>query len=240
MLSRMLGIEAKTTRAKDHLDRLEAEISAWAKEPHTVVRKDKANQHRHLIRFEVKPLPTSIPIILGEFAYNLRSGLDQLAWQLARINGSRVPRSATSFPIFSTPRPFNDKTRDILPAAVTVIESLQPYQRGNAFKDHPLWIINELCNLDKHSIFAVQSTLGKINIRGADIISRRDFEYATEIPISLSDKFNVKLEPEATEVVFGEPVSIRGRRFEVRGGDLHAAHVFVRDEVIPRFTGFFK
>src|ERR1017187_1748627 len=131
-MSRLKGAASKIDWAKEHLDHLDREMGEFLTDPYTITCKDKVNDHRHYLRFEFKPIPISMPLIAGDFCYCLRSGLDQLAWQLTRINKVAQPRTATSFPIFSTkpPNGFKDKTKDLLPVAVEVIEALQLYQRG--------------------------------------------------------------------------------------------------------------
>src|ERR1019366_2672930 len=178
-MSRLKGAATKIGWARKHLDHLDREMGEFLNDPYTITRKDKVNEHRHYLRFEFKPIPVSIPLIAGDFCYCLRSGLDQLAWQLARINKVAQPRTATSFPIFSTEPPdgFKDKTKDILPRAVEVIEALQPYHRGAAFKEHPLWLLNELCNIDKHMLFAVHSVAETVSILNVEVPYRRELQF---------------------------------------------------------------
>ncbi len=88
----------KTLRAEEHLKRLQDEIRLFLDEQRiTVTKKDDLKEELHIVSFEVDT-PLAIPILVGEFAYNLRSGLDQLAWQLARL-GSSDPSRDTTFPI---------------------------------------------------------------------------------------------------------------------------------------------
>lgn len=232
----------KTDRAEVHLQELEAEVAKFIEDdPYVITSKDNVKRHWHVLRIEVKPLPEVIAALVGEFAYCLRSALDQLAWQLALKHVVR-PRSATSFPIRGT-RPaigFGDATRDIIPAAVAVIESLQPYQRGDAFRDHPLWILNELCIIDKHATPVINATAFSYRIHGTEILRRRELGYGSEVTVSLSDKFKVQFDPDPPEIVFGKPVDAAGPGFEVHIGTLRAIHDFVRNDAIPRFAGFFK
>jgi len=241
-MSRLKGAAAKIDWAKDHLDHLDREIREFLTDPYTVTRKDKVNEHRHYLRFEFNPIPVSIPLIAGDFCYCLRSGLDQLAWQLARINKVAQPRTATSFPIFSEKRQngFKDKTKDLLPLAVEVIEALQPYHRGAAFKEHPLWLLNELCNIDKHMIFAVNSVAGTVSILNVEVPYRRELPFGFEIGVSLSDKLRVHWEMPKTTIIFGKPASVRGEAFEIELAGFHTMYSFVRDQLLPKFKVFFK
>jgi len=143
-MSGLSVILMKTARAEYHLQAIETEHKRLIDDGmYTVSKKDNRKKFSHILRLEVKPMSPLIGMLAGEFAYCLRSGLDQLAWQLALLNTKgRRPRSHTSFPIRGTkpppPKGFGDAIKDILPAAFDVIESLQPYHRGNAYKMHPL------------------------------------------------------------------------------------------------------
>lgn len=41
--------------------------------------------------------------------------------------------------------------------AQAVIEGVQPYKLGERFRDHPLWKLNNLANIDKHRILHVSA-----------------------------------------------------------------------------------
>src|SRR5437667_11229671 len=51
-----------------------------------------------------------------------------------------------------------NRIRGIDPKAQAIIEGLQPYQTGAAWRRHPLWLLTELSNLDKHRLLHVTST----------------------------------------------------------------------------------
>lgn len=231
----------KSVRAGVHLKELEAEVRHFLEaDPYLVTRKDNVKKHWHIISVEIKPCRDMIPLLMGEFAYSLRSALDQLAWQLALTVAGR-PNSHTSFPIRGAvpPKGFGDTARDIPPKAFSIIEPLQPYHRGSAFKNHPLWILNELCITDKHATPAVNSSAGSFRINGAPILARRERDYSTELTVSSSDKFKAQFDPDPPEIIFGKPADSAGPWFEVRIGALRAIYDFVRNDVVPRFYGFF-
>jgi hypothetical protein len=245
----MFFADAKMDRAALHLNEIEAEAQRIIKDgAYVVTKKDNVKKFRHIIRYELKPIPTLLGLLAGEFAYCIRSGLDQLAWQLALVHVGKAkrPRGTTSFPIRGKPpdpvKGFGDAIKDILPAAFTVIESLQPYHRGPAYKRDPLWIINELCITDKHVIMPVNSTDSKFRLFGnTSEWSRRDFQHAVEISVSLSDKFKINIQEETSEIVLGEPYAdSTSSGFEVRVTQLRPIYDFVRNDVLPRFAGFLK
>ena len=122
----------KTLRAKEHMDELYREICLFlADEPISITVRDDLEKGMQVARFEVKGCPNNIPLLIGEIAYNLRSGLDQLAWQLALLNG-RMPRNKTAFPIHKDrtergERRFRCATKDIQREAVETIKPGFPF-----------------------------------------------------------------------------------------------------------------
>jgi hypothetical protein len=216
---------AKLDRAEVHLMELEREHQRFLDGgSYAITKKDHAQKMRHVIRLEVKPVSPLIAMLAGEFAYCVRSGLDQLAWQLALINVKGRPRSARSFPIRGVkpalPKGFGDSVKDILPAAVVVIESLQPYHRGQLYKREPLWIVNELGITDKQVIMPFNSTDSKFRIFGTKNWKRSDLQRAVEMAGSLTDKFKVQINEEMAEIVLGEPfLDTLSSGFEVRSGN---------------------
>lgn len=239
-------MQLKTVRAARHLDEIEAELrKVFYPEPYAITRQDYPKKFIHVIRIQSKGIPVEVPLLIGEFIYSLRSGLDQLAWGLARLH-TACPQRSTSFPIRDdSSKGLGDAVKDILPAAIAVIESLQPYHRGNTFKQHPLWILNRLSTIDKHRVFAVASTEMRGKITHSDREEFTDFQfrhldYGAEIRVALSHRNKVQFEPEPFELILGEPVPNCYGSFEARIATLRSIHNFVRDELIPRFVGFFK
>jgi hypothetical protein len=93
------------------------------------------------------PLPI-VSILLGEICYNLRSALDYLVFELAKLDSGSV-QNGTQFPIDDTPQLFTrhilTRLKGISPPHVTAIERLQPY---NGCKWSP--ILRDISNPDKH------------------------------------------------------------------------------------------
>lgn len=143
----------KTTRAKEHLDALEGELDAFYKsKPYSFITEDDLERDRYSVRVEVAETPPRISLIVGDLFYCLRSALDQLVWALAHLN---VPYPKdTQFPIQEkrNSKGLSGQTVGVPPDAVKIIESLQPYHSGDisAIRNHLLWRLNRLCNIDKH------------------------------------------------------------------------------------------
>jgi hypothetical protein len=93
---------------------------------------------------------------------------DLVAWRLAHLPPVRVftktQERQINLPIFETRNSTYDDRRKLFPPAVAdIIDTLQPYLRGNAFRDDPLWQLNELWTMDKHRTIPMSSH--SLNIR---------------------------------------------------------------------------
>ena len=182
-----------------------------------------------------------IPLLVGDFVNCLRSGLDQLAWSLARLHVA-CPRRQTCFPISSERNLPKDQIRDILPAALPVIESLQPYQRGDRFQTHPLWILNRLVTIDKHRTFAMKAAEMKLRVLGIspDEWTFKHLDFGAEIAMDIRNRNKVQLDPQPPGLILGEPVPTCYGNFEINVVELGSIYQFVRNEVAPKFTAFKK
>jgi hypothetical protein len=95
--------------------------------------------------------PEGIALVAGDVIQNLRSSLDQLAYQLF-IGNSGVTASARHvyFPIGRDRADYEDRkprdTRGLTASAKALIDSVHPYKGGN----DTLWQLHELNNTDKH------------------------------------------------------------------------------------------
>jgi len=119
--------------------------------------------------------PTTLPeidprlnTIIGEHLHDLRSGLDHLA-RLLVLNAKGTPTDKTRFPIKSTD-PGTDKhgrprtpgiPGGVSPPARTLIRDSQPYKWGARYLEHPLWLLHQLWNIDKHRYVIAKGTFGR-------------------------------------------------------------------------------
>lgn len=93
-------------------------------------------------------VPHVFSILIGEICYNLRSALDYLIWELARLDSGGV-KERTQFPIEDTPDGFMGRRQTFLNGInhshVALIETLQPYKGC-----HWTQLLRDLSNPDKH------------------------------------------------------------------------------------------
>lgn len=79
--------------------------------------------------------------------------------------------------------------RGVDPAAATIIEQLQPYHRGNDYRDDPLWGLHEMWLADKHRLppltitaaVAHDTRFPKGISRGFTTNAAFDFEHGAEV-----------------------------------------------------------
>jgi len=242
----LFHVEMKTRWAQRHFDALQRELDIWIDSPaYTVSHKDDVEHSIQLWRVVLKATPEAIPMLLSAFISSLRSALDNLAWGLAHLDTARVfterDERNISFLIFKDSNStYTDRRLLFPPTVANEFDKLQPYLRGNAYRDDPLWQLNELWTLDKHRSVPVNSH--SLNVRfpmnGWQYFLRNDFDYGFEVhfPLRLAQASQVTLEPTISmEVLFGE----RMGSFEVSMKRLGEINDFVRNDVIPRFAGFF-
>jgi hypothetical protein len=160
-MSDQFSHELKLDWASHHLDSFEAKVREW-RERHTHrydshFDRESGTQFVY-IRFP-EPVPTEFRLIIGDCLHNLRSALDNLAYELAvRHHGSSpLPDPfdrRSEFPIFGdkewTTWQRRNKIGCIHPRAQAIIKRLQPHNRGDEYASDPLWKLNELNNMDKH------------------------------------------------------------------------------------------
>lgn len=156
----------KLDRAHDRLQEFASRILDHREpNPYRLIRQEeqgRGNYVDYVYRVEViRSPPLEASVTIGEFLYNVHSALDHLANRLverAENDGNVV------FPIFKNRAKFWRKDRDgsfsarsgaaklvLMPDdAHGLIEDVQPYKRGNDGPLHPLWLLHELSNADKH------------------------------------------------------------------------------------------
>ena len=146
------GVTAKIGRARECLEALEADMAAFCEyeRRRTVLEIERGWP---TVLGENEPeVPVDYSIRVGEIAYNLRSALDHLVWQLVIDNG-QPPSSRNAFPIFREEDQYRKGTREKLKGVKErhrdAIQWLQPFHEDGVVGSH-LWMLNSICNIDKH------------------------------------------------------------------------------------------
>jgi hypothetical protein len=147
----------KVFRSKTHAMELQTEIQRYFNtNPAKIVRDEGGNSDEFI--GTIKPggaIPGRLPIIIGDCLQNLRSALDYMVWELV-LAAKNKPGRHNMFPICSTLKAFEDqlnkknRLKGINPDAIAEIQSLQPYHSGQDFDKAMLWVLDDLCNINKH------------------------------------------------------------------------------------------
>lgn len=168
------GIVHKILRAEEHLARISTEVKRHKGECQIGRRKNVNPSFVDLIAEFPEP-PVMLSVIVGDCLYNLRSALDHLVWQLVESNPPNRGIARNQYPIcrdrLSFDREIKGHRLDGVPAsAKDVIEHLQPYNEGHDYSSHPLWLLDQLINIDKHRFLTLtcvttQDLLGLVKYR---------------------------------------------------------------------------
>ncbi len=237
----------KLSWAYQHLQRLDREIEAFAasSDACTVVREEDIENQRYILHMQLVDLPETFALIVGDAFYNMRSSLDQLIWALARLKS--IPEK-TQFPILEvntleSRNRFRNQTEGLPKEALCELEFLQPYNRGTAYKTHPLWRLNEMCNLDKHRRIPVNGhevlfyfpslTAGDYASGLVETVTTNDC-HIVSVPLAM--KYKLDFYPTVSVTIkFGGDIS--GISESPHG--IAEIYHFIATAVIPRFERFF-
>ena len=146
------GVNAKINRAQQCLQTLDNDIAEFC----------QYERRKHVFAMEQRLLPVlhsrepeslvDYAVRVGEIAYNLRSSLDYLVWQLVIDNGEK-PTHRNEFPISDDKDKYHkmahDKLKGMKQRHIRMIERYQPYQEVGGIGSH-LWMLHTICRIDKH------------------------------------------------------------------------------------------
>lgn len=155
------GIREKLLRADEHLKRLTSELGLFFQtEPHSYRTDANYEAGSYSVRIEIKAIPAvAVSVTCGDYIHCLRCALEHLV-------GAEVPYNSrkTAFPLCKDKMEF---FTDVMTPAwkstqgpltgldpegplFAFIQSVQPYRGQHGHANHPLWLLGELSNADKH------------------------------------------------------------------------------------------
>src|SRR5947209_7233646 len=141
MSSRLDGVRAKIERAKKHIGDLDGIWWRFKKAgAYRISSKTdrKTGERRYYVK-SLRKVPTEVPILAGDAIQNLRSALDQLAFQMFLVGpeaGNAKLIRKIYFPIFanSAKMPeagFVGKIQVFRDNEIKALRALEPYKGGN-------------------------------------------------------------------------------------------------------------
>jgi len=150
----MESADAKLARAKVHLSAFQHDAAVFAERARPeFIRKTDADKHWLVYFVKDANPPFALGAVIGDFLFNLRSCLDSTICGLVRRKDRSKECETNQFPIFDDSLKYQQARdrylRDVDDDARKVCDQLQPFNRPDATLD-PLWILNRLCNTDKH------------------------------------------------------------------------------------------
>lgn len=155
------GAREKVSRAREHVELLDAESTTWVKEhPYRVTRKYYGKTSHITWRIAQK---SAAPlrrwgVVIGDVFHELNSALDHIAWQFA-LKTRPEPSRDTAFPVCIHDGDWESKgTRKMLHHIGTderaFIKSKQPYPApdGHEPSTHAFAMLRLLSRIDKHQV----------------------------------------------------------------------------------------
>jgi hypothetical protein len=166
----------RVVRAEEHLGDLRERLAyTFRQHENSVAVKFQPNPPHSLllIRPLNMPTPLRVGVLIGEICYNLRSALDYLIFELAKLD-SGVTQNGTQFPIVDSEENFRAKRtiaylKGISSAHIAAIERLQPYRGCDWTK-----MLRDFSNPDKHRKFVEIG--GQFVAMGYDRLNSSDFD----------------------------------------------------------------
>jgi hypothetical protein len=203
------GCRAKIQRAQQHIRQIHDEIVAgrtFVGLPDSLIRAqyqfrasriDDPTTHAHELVFSLRgeqpELPLIFSILAGEVCGQLRSTLDHIVYQLILVKTKTPPTFRSQFPIVGAgtkdrPNPADEyafQKRRMLRSCISgdaeaIIDSLQPFNRGADYQGDPLWILQELSNIDKHRLLV--TTVHRVSLYAVTVTNRDKTVSATFTP----------------------------------------------------------
>lgn len=183
-----VDVQLKLRRATWHLQMLNAQVGSFdERDPYgdtTDFHPVTPYEADYVVRMKVnrEPLP-EWSLTIGDCLHNLRASLDYAVLALWRRHSGCPPRMEdVQFPIYSTQDGFRRGRRrrigGVHPGAKRIIRLAQPYQRRDDARMHPLMVLSELSNHDKHRVLhtthaVVQESVLEVAARENAVIAKQ-------------------------------------------------------------------
>lgn len=163
----LAGCRAKLDRAKETIESLAQEISAFESQnppPFKVTREHRGAEYVFIASGE-SAAPLRFAVLAGEIVHHMRSSLDHLISALVIRNGN-TPTLRHQFPICATEKQFKEavgrgQIDGISPSAEILVRTVQPYTSSTP-DDTVLYVVGQYNNADKHRLLVVVNAAAQI------------------------------------------------------------------------------
>lgn len=159
---RLAGVVAKFNRSRQQFDVLRSEIGEFFEQdprPHHSRGYFDPEAWEWIERFQIREAPPlRFGVVLGDCLHNLRSALDHLICQLTLLEGGTMADcEKTQYPIASKSEEQFEGIADYRIPMLSkrhraMVKQTQPYRAGDDASAHPLSVLAELSNADKHRV----------------------------------------------------------------------------------------
>ncbi len=175
------GAYLKVDRARAHYEVLQEEVTRFLDTQYErILTEPEEHGKKFWVPNGFDQVPRAFAAIIGDIVHNLRTALDYLVYELARLDNEKVPEPKdTQFPICLWRNQWKEQSkkrlRGISPEHVEVIDSFQPYHFRDQGKDPKLAtlaVLHELDIQDKHKL--VLPAFARVNLGPLDM-SLEDF-----------------------------------------------------------------
>jgi hypothetical protein len=185
-------VVSKLARAEVRLEEVKAVKADFLQTNRGVVAFEMQRDQRTLIgRFECANPSPHLALAVGDCLGNIRTALDYLVYRLTQLH-SGCELDGTAYPIFQERGGYfrifkgemarnsgHYRVRGIRPDIAEFIERMQPYHQPEGFERDALWLLNQLCNIDKHRFLHLAASAPT----------------ETNFTVSIADPFNKAGEP---------------------------------------------
>jgi hypothetical protein len=181
------GATAKLTRARQHLETFADGVQRYLdSDPVHVENRDEPEGDLRRIQWVASAStdpPDELGLIVGDWANNSRTALDYIVYELVRKETRQADPRWTHFPAVTDAADYPARARRQLRGApawsLPVFEGLQPFHDGADAPDHPLAVLAEISNRDKHRLIhaaAMQVAGTQGGISGAGVMEMHRFD----------------------------------------------------------------
>ncbi len=240
--------QLKIRRAEDHLRAFNERVQRFHDtEPYRVTRELHREGAEHVYTVEVRAQPPLyLSAIAGDFFHNLRSALDSVLYDVSVASKPTLTakeRGSIGFPIALREKNLNVAQMRYTPSAAQAeVKAAQPYQ-GEKPDMHPLWLLREFNNIDKHRqvvVVPAHAMGGSWQDSSLPEHPRESFHPIGpfEDGAELARFTFSRPEPEV-DMEFAPMLNVSlGNRVLPASFDMREMVVAVRDNVLPLFTSF--